>query len=27
MCTNFTPTQRAPWVKDNLGVDLPSGYP
>lgn len=27
MCTNFTPTQRAQWVKENLGVDLPSGYP
>ena len=27
MCTNFKPTQRAPWVKKNLGVDLPSGYP
>ena len=27
MCTNFTPTQRAPWVKENLGVDLPVGYP
>jgi putative SOS response-associated peptidase YedK len=27
VCTNFTPTQRAPWVKKNLGVDLPSGYP
>ena len=27
MCTNFTPTQRAPWVKQSLGVDLPSGYP
>lgn len=27
MCTHFTPTQRAPWVKKNLGVDLPAGYP
>ena len=27
MCTNFTPTQRAQWVKDTLGVDLPSAYP
>lgn len=27
MCTNFTPTQRAQWVKEKLGVDLPSGYP
>ena len=27
MCTNFTPTQRAQWVKDKLGVDLPGGYP
>ncbi len=27
MCTNFTPTRRAPWVKDKLGVDLPADYP
>jgi putative SOS response-associated peptidase YedK len=27
VCTNFTPTQRAQWVKDTLGVDLPSAYP
>ena len=27
MCTNFTPTTRAQWVKENLGVDLPSGFP
>ena len=27
MCTNFTPTQRAPWVKDRFGLDLPAGYP
>ncbi len=27
MCTNFTPTQRAQWVKEALGVDLPSDYP
>ncbi len=27
MCTNFTPTQRAPWVKEKLGVDLPAGCP
>jgi putative SOS response-associated peptidase YedK len=27
VCTNFTPTQRAQWVKQTLGVDLPSGYP
>ena len=27
MCTNFTPTKRAQWVKESLGVDLPSGYP
>ena len=27
MCTNFTPTQRASWVKETLGVDLPAGYP
>lgn len=26
MCTNFTPTKRAQWVKESLGVDLPSGY-
>jgi putative SOS response-associated peptidase YedK len=24
MCTNFTPTKRASWVKETLGVDLPS---
>ncbi len=22
MCTNFTPTKRAQWVKENLGVAL-----
>jgi len=27
VCTNFTPTKRAQWVKESLGVDLPSGYP
>lgn len=27
MCTNFTPTRRAPWVKEKLGVDLPADYP
>ena len=27
MCTNFTPTKRAQWVKEVLGVDLPSDYP
>ncbi len=27
MCTNFTPTQRAQWVKETLGVNLPSGFP
>ena len=27
MCTNFTPTQRVQWVKETLGVDLPSAYP
>lgn len=27
MCTNFTPTTRAQWVKENLGVELPSGFP
>jgi putative SOS response-associated peptidase YedK len=27
VCTNFTPTKRAQWVKENLSVDLPSGYP
>ena len=27
MCTNFTPTKRAQWVKDNLSVDLPTNHP
>jgi putative SOS response-associated peptidase YedK len=27
MCTNFTPTRRAPWVKEKLGVNLPADYP
>lgn len=28
MCTNFTPTRKAPWVKEHFGVDLPtSDYP
>ena len=27
MCTNFNPTQRAQWVKEKLGVDLPTGHP
>ena len=28
MCTNFTPTRKADWVKQSLGVDLPSAeYP
>lgn len=27
MCTNFTPTQQAPWVKYRLGVTLPAEYP
>lgn len=26
MCTNFTPTQNAAWVKQHFGVDLPGGY-
>jgi putative SOS response-associated peptidase YedK len=26
VCTNFTPTTRAQWVKENLGVELPSGF-
>lgn len=28
MCTNFTPTRKADWVKHSFGVDLPSAeYP
>ena len=27
MCTNFTPTQSALWVKEKLGVDLATDYP
>ena len=28
MCTNFTPTRKAPWVKEHFGIDLPtSDYP
>jgi putative SOS response-associated peptidase YedK len=27
VCTNFTPTKGAQWVKEKIGVDLPSGYP
>lgn len=27
MCTNFTPTKQAQWAKENLGVDLPLGFP
>lgn len=27
MCTNFTPTHKASWVKGTLGVDLPAEYP
>ena len=27
MCTNFTPTRRAQWVKETLGVELPSDFP
>ena len=28
MCINFTPTRNAPWVKQHLGVDLPTAdYP
>jgi len=27
LCTNFTPTKNAEWVKASLGVDLPLGFP
>lgn len=27
MCTNFTPTKRVQWVKEKLGMNLPSGFP
>lgn len=27
MCTNFTPTQNASWLREQLGVDLPRDYP
>jgi putative SOS response-associated peptidase YedK len=27
VCTSFTPTKNNDWVKLNLGVDLPTGYP
>jgi putative SOS response-associated peptidase YedK len=27
VCINFTPTQRAQWVKERLGADLPSDFP
>ncbi len=27
MCTNFTPTKRAEWVKEKFGVELPADYP
>lgn len=27
MCTNFTPTKKVQWVKETLGVDLPTNFP
>jgi hypothetical protein len=27
MCTNYTPTKKADWVKATFGVELPIGYP
>jgi hypothetical protein len=27
MCTNYTPTKKADWVKKSFGVDLPIDYP
>lgn len=27
MCTNYTPTRNASWVRDQFGVDLPGEYP
>jgi putative SOS response-associated peptidase YedK len=27
VCTNFTPTKRAQWVKESFGVDLPADFP
>ncbi len=27
VCTNFTSTKRADWVKEQFGVELPAGYP
>jgi putative SOS response-associated peptidase YedK len=27
VCTNFTPTKRSQWVEENLGIELPSGFP
>ena len=27
MCTNYTPTKNADWVKTHIGVDLPANYP
>lgn len=27
MCTNYTPTKKADWVKTHIGVDLPANYP
>jgi len=27
VCTNFTPTRHAQWVKETLGVELPSDFP
>jgi len=27
LCTNYTPTKKANWVKSTFGVDLPNGYP
>jgi len=26
VCTNFTPTKKAEWAKDSLGIDIPLGY-
>ena len=27
MCTNYTPTKNADWVKTHIGVDLPTNFP
>jgi len=27
MCTNYSPTKNADWVKTHVGVDLPANYP